>query len=69
MPVFDYNCECGKTKNDVFIRRENMEAPVLCECGKEMTRAFPQKVMLKMDGMPPYQPMPESVRRDLEGQY
>lgn len=39
MPLYDYECSCGKSKNDEFVFRQ--DDVVTCECGKNMKRKFP----------------------------
>lgn len=36
MPIYDYQCNCGETKNDEFVQA--WDTIILCSCGKKMTK-------------------------------
>lgn len=39
MPVYDYKCECGKTRTQtVSIKQSEFRA--VCDCGKDMKRVY-----------------------------
>lgn len=37
MPLYDYQCECGRTQSDVFRKMQSTESQI-CKCGKAMER-------------------------------
>lgn len=52
MPLYDYECECGK-KREVLFRTQGAadnEPVIVCECGKVMRRDFPLYGMAHVDG-------------------
>ena len=36
MPIYDYKCECGKTKENHIVIKWNQD--VKCKCGKQMKK-------------------------------
>lgn len=39
MPIYDYQCECGKTRT-VTLSIKAEEYTAVCACGKTMTRIY-----------------------------
>jgi putative FmdB family regulatory protein len=39
MPVYDYKCECGKTRTQTVSIKEQ-EFRAVCDCGKDMKRVY-----------------------------
>lgn len=48
MPIYDYKCECGKTKQNVLAKFSDT---IKCECGKEMERCISAPNIGGMDNL------------------
>jgi putative FmdB family regulatory protein len=50
MPIYGYECECGKTK-DVMKRMCEYNTEELCECGKAMSKTINAPTITGMNSL------------------